>query len=236
VIEEEEPKGRDEEERPKRRGSFWRELPILIGVALVVAIVVRAFVLQTFYIPSESMENTLQIDDRVLVNKLIYELRSPERGEVVVFEAPPHWRSIANEKDFIKRVIAVGGDHIACCDAGRLVINGVPLEEPYLYSVDGYTDPAVQQSRKFETVVPEGRLWMMGDHRSESGDSMQHYWSSEGDLQLSTISEDAVIGRAFVLFWPVGRGDWLTVPDSFDAIPEDPPVGLIVTKEPEGSD
>lgn len=230
MIEEERPTGPGEGERPRRRGGFWRELPILIGVALVVAIVVRAFVLQTFYIPSESMENTLLVNDRVLVNKLVYHFRSPERGEIIVFEAPTHWRGLANEKDFIKRVIAVGGDHIACCSDGRLVINGVPLEEPYLYSANGATDQPAD--REFEAVIPDGRLWMMGDHRSASGDSMQHYWSSDRDLARATISEDAVIGRAFVLFWPLGRGDWLTVPDSFDAIPDDPPAELIVGREP----
>lgn len=230
MIEEERPTGGGEGERPRRRSGFWRELPILVGVALVVAIVVRAFVLQTFYIPSESMENTLLVNDRVLVNKLVYNFRSPERGEIIVFEAPPEWRGFANEKDFIKRVIAVGGDHIACCSDGRLIINGVPLEEPYIYSLHGATDQAAD--REFEAVVPAGRLWMMGDHRSASGDSMQHYWSGDGDLGRATISEDAVIGRAFVLFWPLGRGDWLTVPDSFDAIPEDPPAELIVGTAP----
>src|SRR5215813_14694445 len=97
---------------PKARSSFWRELPILLGVAIVVAILVRAFVLQTFFIPSESMENTLLIKDRVLVNKLVYDFRSPHRGEIVVFTAPDSWRNDPSEVDFIKRVIGVGGDHV----------------------------------------------------------------------------------------------------------------------------
>jgi signal peptidase I len=221
----------DEQQQPppkKRRGSFLRELPILLGVAILVAILVRTFVLQTFWIPSESMENTLQINDRVLVNKVIYHLRDPARGEVVVFEAPPDWRSHPDDKDFIKRVIAVEGDHVACCDAQqRLVINGVSLDEPYLFSLNGVSDPA--GGPQFEVVVPDGRLWVLGDHRSSSGDSMDHYQRSGGDLQAATISEDAVIGRAFVLFWPLGRFNWLSVPDSFDAVPDSPPAELVTT-------
>jgi signal peptidase I len=208
-----------EEQPPKRQGSFWRELPILLGVAVLVAILVRAFVVQTFYIPSGSMEHTLELNDRVLVNKLVYELREPERGEIIVFEAPMHWRSNPNEKDFIKRVIAIGGDHVACCDEQqRLIINGMPLDEPYIYADNGISDPAAPN--QFELVVPPGRLWVLGDHRSESGDSMEHYQRSGGDLMASTIEVDAVIGRAFVLFWPPSRMTWLSVPEPFDPVPD----------------
>jgi signal peptidase I len=218
-----------DQSQPKRRSSFWRELPILLGVAIVVAIVVRAFVLQTFYIPSESMQHTLEINDRVLVNKVVYHLREPARGEIVVFRAPMEWRSNPEDKDFIKRVIAVGGDHIACCDAqGRLVINGQSLDEPYLYSQNGVTDPA--GGPQFEVVVPEGRLWVLGDHRSSSGDSMDHYQRSGGDVMAATISEDAVIGRAFVLFWPPSRATWLSAPDTFDVVPDAPPADLVSTR------
>ena len=116
------------EETTKKRGSFWRELPILLGVAIVVAILVRAFVLQTFYIPSESMEHTLNINDRVLVNKLVYDFRDPRRGEIVVFNSPQSWRGDPSETDFIKRVIGVGGDRVVCCDAQhRLTVNGCLL-------------------------------------------------------------------------------------------------------------
>jgi signal peptidase I len=211
-----------DDQKPKRRGSFWRELPILLGIAIVVAIVVRAFVLQTFYIPSESMQHTLEINDRVLVNKVIYHLRDPARGEIVVFEAPADWRSNPADEDFIKRVIAVGGDTVACCDEEqRLLINDVPLDEPYLYSQNGVSDAAAGPS--FEVVVPEGRLWVLGDHRSSSGDSMDHYQRSGGDIMAATISVDAVIGRAFVLFWPPSRATWLSVPGSFDTVPDSPP-------------
>src|SRR5262245_40248394 len=98
-----------DEPTTKPRSTLWRELPILLGVAVVVAVLVRAFVLQTFFIPSESMENTLLINDRVLVNKLVYDFRDPRRGEVIVFTSPVEWRTDQNEKDFIKRVIGVPG-------------------------------------------------------------------------------------------------------------------------------
>ncbi|HEU5109343.1 MAG TPA: signal peptidase I, partial [Micromonosporaceae bacterium] len=90
-----------DEQTGKRRSSFWRELPILLGVAILVAVVVRAFVLQTFYIPSPSMEHTLDINDRVLVNKLVYDFRDPHRGEIVVFRAPEQWRNGPEGEDFI---------------------------------------------------------------------------------------------------------------------------------------
>jgi len=211
----------DDEPQPsppaRSRGSFWKELPILLVVAIVVAIVVRAFVLQTFWIPSESMENTLLVKDRVLVNKLIYDFRSPHRGEVVVFEAPKSWET-GTDEDLIKRVIGVPGDHIVCCDdRQRLVINDHPIDEPYIYSTDdGAVDLASEQP--FDIVVPKGRFWMMGDHRSHSSDSRERY-IREGDVTAATIPEDAIVGRAFVIFWPVGRAGWLSVPKTFEKVP-----------------
>jgi signal peptidase I len=207
-----------DEQSAKPRSSFWRELPILLGVAILVAVLVRAFVLQTFFIPSESMENTLKIDDRVLVNKLVYDFRDPHRGEVIVFTSPLDWRSQPGEEDFIKRVIGVGGDHIICCDdQGRITVNGKALDEPYLYhDSSGAADAASED--KFDVTVPAGRLWVMGDHRAASGDSREQY-SRHGNLDQATINVDDVVGRAFVLFWPLGRADWLSVPETFDQIP-----------------
>ncbi|GIJ45795.1 hypothetical protein Val02_26810 [Virgisporangium aliadipatigenens] len=201
-----------------KRGSFWKELPILLVVAIVVAVVVRAFVLQTFYIPSESMEHTLNINDRVLVNKLVYAFREPQRGEIIVFEAPANWRSGAEDEDFIKRVIGIPGDRIVCCDSNqRLMINGYALDEPYIYKdSDGTPDLASEQP--FDIVVPAGRYWMMGDHRSHSSDSRERYVRSR-DINGSTIPEDAIVGRAFVVFWPLGRAGWLSVPEQFDKVP-----------------
>jgi signal peptidase I len=212
-----------DEQTEKRRGSFWRELPILVGVAILVAVLVRAFVLQTFYIPSPSMEHTLNVLDRVLVNKLVYDFREPRRGEIVVFKAPAQWQTGDEGEDFIKRIIGVGGDHVVCCDdQERIQINGQSLDEPFIYrDADGTQDPAADEP--FDITVPAGRLWVMGDHRSQSADSLEHWQQSDGDIQEATVKADAIVGRAFTVFWPVNRATWLSVPKGFEAIPDAPP-------------
>lgn len=219
-----EPESPEDTKQDKKKGSFWRELPILLVIAVVVALVVRSFVLQSFWIPSGSMENTLQLDDYVLANKLEYQFTEPERGEVVVFQAPMEWRSNPAEEDFIKRIIAVGGDTVSYSAADRHIsVNGYELDESaYLYT-DPYT--GIQQSpskddEEFSVVVPEGRLWVMGDHRWASGDSRERYIRSGGDVMAATIPVDAVVGRAFVLIWPVTRWDWLSIPDTFNGVPD----------------
>jgi signal peptidase I len=211
-----------DEQTEKRRGSFWRELPILLGVAILVAVLVRAFVLQTFYIPSPSMEHTLNVLDRVLVNKLVYDFRDPRRGEIIVFKAPQDWQSGTEGEDFIKRIIGVGGDHVVCCDAQqRLVVNGHSLDEPFIYrDADGTQDPAADEP--FNITVPAGRLWVMGDHRSASGDSLEH-WEQTEDITEATITQKSIVGRAFTIFWPVNRATWLSVPKQFDSIPDAAP-------------
>ena len=211
---------------------FWVEFPILLVVAFGIAFAVKALLVQAFYIPSGSMEETLAVGDRVLVNKLVYRTRDIERGDIVVFDgtdvfspeievpepsnpvqavlreigraigvAPP------DERDFIKRVIGVGGDRVACCDdAGRITVNGVPLEEQsYLYPGDAPSE------ERFDVEVPEGKLWVMGDHRSASADSRAHL----GDPGGGFVPVDQVLGRAFVVVWPVGRWQELPIPETF---------------------
>ncbi|MEU8132365.1 signal peptidase I [Streptodolium elevatio] len=223
--------------KPPKKGSFWRELPLLLGIALVLALIIKTFLVQAFSIPSESMEDTIKVGDRVLVDKLTpWFGAEPERGEVVVFKDPGGWlegepeqssngfvRGLqkglsfvglmpsTNEKDLIKRVIGVGGDTVECCDdQNRILVNGVPLNETYL-------KPGVLPSDKpFKVTVPKGRIWVMGDNRSNSRDSRAHYELSGGDAEAATVDKDQVIGRAFTVIWPLGRIHWLGVPDTFD--------------------
>ncbi|WP_106970301.1 signal peptidase I [Kitasatospora phosalacinea] len=219
---------------PKQR-SFWKELPILIGIALILALVIKTFFVQAFSIPSGSMENTLQVGDRVLVDKLTpWFGAEPERGEVVVFKDPGGWlndeptqrsdnsfvRGVqdvfsfiglmpsSDEKDLIKRVIAVGGDTVECQGSGPVKVNGVALDEPYIFP--GNTPCG---EKPFGPVnVPKGRIWVMGDHRGNSLDSRYHMDQPGG----GTVPVDNVVGRAFVVAWPIGDWATLPVPDTFD--------------------
>jgi signal peptidase I len=211
-----------DEQTEKRRSSFWRELPILLGVAILVAVLVRAFVLQTFYIPSPSMEHTLNVLDRVLVNKLVYDFRDPKRGEIIVFKAPTVWQNGAEGEDFIKRIIGTPGDRIVCCDADdRLVINGKAIDEPFIYrDADGTPDAAADKD--FDIVVAGGPRWVMGEPPGPAGDSLEH-WEETGDITKSTITESSIVGRAFTVFWPLSRAKWLSVPKEFDGIPDPAP-------------
>ena len=209
--------------------SWWVELPILLVFALVLALLIKSFVVQAFYIPSSSMENTLEIGDKVLVNKLVYDFRSIHRGDVVVFNGDGSWDPVPAQPapllsrlwnsvsglfgtapgvhDYIKRVIGVPGDHVACCNRqGQVTVNGVALsEKPYLYPGDA---PSVQ---RFSIVVPQGRLWVMGDHRSVSWDSRGHM----NDPGNGTIAENHVVGRAFVIVAPISRWRILPIPVTF---------------------
>jgi signal peptidase I len=217
--------------RRRRRRSFWRELPILIAVALVLAVAIKSFALQAFFIPSGSMENTLEINDRVLVNKLVYDLRGIHRGDIVVFNGDGSWdpgpepvsQNVVAEfvsnfgsmfgfgqpgEIYVKRVIGLPGDRVACCNAqGQITVNGVALSESsYLYPGDA------PSTMRFNIVVPPGRLWVMGDHRSVSDDSRGHM----GDPGGGTIPETAVLGRAFAIIWPLNRWRFLPIPATFE--------------------
>lgn len=210
--------------------SWWVELPVLLVFALVLALLIKTFVVQAFFIPSSSMENTLEIGDKVLVNKLIYDFRSIHRGDVVVFNGDGSWNAVPAQTagplqrmwgsltglfgtapgvhDYIKRVIGVPGDHVACCSQqGQITVNGVALsEKSYLYP--GNTPSTM----RFSIIVPSGRLWVMGDHRIVSYDSRGHM----SDPGNGTIPEDHVVGRAFVIVAPISRWRILPIPATFE--------------------
>jgi signal peptidase I len=231
--------------RPKQGGgqrsrSFWSELPILIVVALAIALLIKTFVVQAFYIPSSSMEDTLLIGDKVLVNKIVYHLRPIKSGDIVVFDGAGSWNPVTpaepassdpvvrlyratvvpllhsisglfgtapGQTDYIKRVIGVPGDHVACCNAQHeMTVNGVALHEK------SYLFPGAQPSEiNFSETVPPGRLWVMGDNRLVSDDSRLH----RDDPGSGTIPENKVIGRAFMIVWPPSRWTLLHIPSTF---------------------
>jgi signal peptidase I len=229
-ADEDEQSGSSKKKSAKRKRPFWRELAVIIVAALVLTILLKAFVVQVFSIPSGSMENTLLVGDRVLVNKLVYHFRPIARGDIVVFSgqgswdppAPPAsgdpivraWDGLSNlvgisapGTDYIKRVIGLPGDHVVCCDAqGRVTVNGVPLnEKSYIYPGDA---PSLI---RFNITVPPGRLWVMGDNRADSDDSRYRL----DDPGSGTIPESAVVGRAFVVIWPTSRITDLPIPATF---------------------
>ena len=220
------------EHDPRRSGLRWLAV---VGAALVLMLLVRALVVQSFYIPSGSMEPTLAPADRIMVNK-IRVASSLQRGELVVFDgtrtfAGPHGGTVseprsglggaldaadsilslgANESDYVKRVVGLPGDHVVCCSPrGLLTINDVAVEEPYLYGGDKPSDLT------FDVLVPAERIWVMGDHRSDSADSRAHL----GDPGGGMVRLDDVIGRATTIYWPLSRMGTLSAPNSLQGIP-----------------
>ncbi|BBJ40662.1 hypothetical protein SSPO_033800 [Streptomyces antimycoticus] len=228
-------------------GGRWRRGALLAAACAALVLLVSGFVLQPFLIPSGSMENTLRPGDRVLVNKLAYRFGDdPRRGDVVVFdgagsfgEEEPSGNPVTGllrkaaaavglaepaESDYVKRVVGIGGDRVTCCDKrGRIEVNGRPVDERYLH-------PGDSPSRvPFDIVVPEGRLWVMGDHRDASRDSRDYLGAPGG----GTVPVDKVIGRAAWIGWPFGR--WSGVPrtDAFAGVPAAP--GAISSDAPGGA-
>ena len=213
----------------KRKRAFWRDLTVIVIAALVLTILLKAFVVQVFSIPSGSMENTLLPGDRILVNKMVYRFRPIELGDIVVFSGSGSWdpptAPVSNPfarvwddaiglvgiagpgTDYVKRVIGVPGDHVVCCNAnGQITVNGVPLsEKSYIYP------GSLPSQMRFNITVPPGRLWVMGDNRADSDDSRYRV----GDPGGGTIPQSAVVGRAFLIIFPLSRISDLPIPNTF---------------------
>jgi signal peptidase I len=229
----------------RKEMPLWQELPLLLVVAFCLAVLIRTFLVQAFFIPSGSMENTLLVGDRVLVNKVVYDMRDPLRGEIVVFRGTEKWapevdgpppasgfvpqlgRTIGDlvgagrpdERDFIKRVVGLPGDKVACCDAkGRITVNGEPIDEPYVEDnspIDAPPTPGQCGSRRFaEITIPADHMFVMGDHRAVSQDAR-----CQGPVPIENV-----IGRAFVIVWPSKRFTGLSIPPNWKSFASARPV------------
>ena len=220
--------------RLPKKGSLFREVPIIVVAALVVSIFVKTFLIHFFYIPSGSMENTLKVGDRIAVNKLANYFSDIKRGEVVVFKDPAKWlgqapgetgsKTVVAIKNalvtvgilpdpakqyLIKRVIGVGGDTVICCDAkGHLTVDGISINEPYIFKGDKPSDST------FKVIVPKGFIWVMGDHRGASADSRFH----TDDIHHGMVPLGDVVGRAFATIWPIKDTKFLSVGDELSKV------------------
>lgn len=210
----------------------WQESLLLLAIALVLAIGIKYFFVQAFYIPSPSMEPMFIKNDRILVQKVSYwGDKTPKRGEIIVFKDPGEWldgdetRTASNPVTktleavglypsgghLVKRVIGVGGDRVKCCDKqGKITVNGTPLDETS-YLPKG----TLPSDREFDVQVPEEHLWVMGDNRDNSYDSRGHL----GDPGGGMVPDDLVVGKVWALIWPWKRAKWIHTPDSFKAVP-----------------
>ena len=210
-----------------RKGSLLRELPILVVLALVVSLLIKSFLVQFFYIPSGSMENTLQVRDRVAVNRVPFIGNDISRGDVIVFRDPAGWLPEASSVDgnrvtnaireglvlvgvipnpakqyLGKRVIGVAGDNVVAKDQ-VLTINGKPTNEPYIFAGNTPSDT------DFNITVPEGKVWVMGDHRGASGDSRVH----QDDVNNGMVPVEKITGRVVATIWPLSRIGFISSQD-----------------------
>jgi len=210
----------------------WQESLLLLAIALVLAVGIKFFFVQAFYIPSPSMEPMFIKNDRILVQKVSYwGDKGPKRGDIIVFKDPGGWltedetRTPSNPVTktleaiglypsgghLVKRVIGIGGDRVKCCDAqGRLTVNGKALDEAS-YLPKG----TLPSEDTFDVRVPDGHVWVMGDNRSNSADSRVHLGSPGGGF----VADDLVVGKVWALIWPWKRAEWVHTPDTFKAIP-----------------
>lgn len=224
------------EQRPTARRSGWRwlrEVVLVVACSVILSLLIKTFLVQPFWIPSGSMENTLVPGDRILVSKLTPRFQSIHRGDVIVFSDPGGWLqdqpgeersgvsgAVQNALEFvglypagdnhlIKRVIGLPGDHVVCCNqAGQLTVNGVALKETEIYPGDAAS------TKRFDITVPEGAVWVMGDHRGDSADSRFH---DDGTGATGSVPISDVTGRAVVVIWPLDRiGGLSDYPDIYD--------------------
>lgn len=208
---------------------FLRDVLVIFGIAILVSFLVKTFLIRSFFIPSASMEQTLMIDDRVIVNELVPKAVAVDHGDIVVFKDPGGWlparppvevtgiqagtewvlslfglASPDSNDHLIKRVIGLPGDTVQCCSAdGKIIVNGVPISEPYITIPAGETRASAID---FNVTVPEGSLFVMGDNRYNSKDSRYNTDKPGGGF----VGMDNVVGRAFVLSWPMSHWGWLS--------------------------
>ncbi len=219
--------------KPKKKPMpLWQETILLLGLALILAIVIKTLFVQAFYIPSPSMEPQFVKNDRILVQKVSYwGSASPSRGDIIVFEDPGKWLDESETASpsspvtkvmekiglyptgghLVKRVIGIGGDRVVCCDAkGRITVNGKALDEK-AYLPKGMAPSEI----KFDRTVPKDHLWVMGDNRGFSCDSRCHMGGPGGGF----VDKDLVVGKVFALIWPAKRAQILHRPETFKGVP-----------------
>lgn len=206
--------------KSKSRWAFTRELVVIVVIALVLSFLVKTFLAQPFYIPSASMESTLDIGDRIIVSKFTPQHSPLHRGDVIVFEDPKTWGSQSHSSSLtqrvvkdslvfvgilpgggdhvVKRIIGMPGDHVVCCTkSGKLTVNGVAITEPYI------NKGSVPSTMPFSITVPKDKVWVMGDNRNDSADSRLHDGTSGGKLGSVPMSD--ITGQVVAIAWPISR-------------------------------